>query len=495
VTGAPAGERTLASRVARGTIVNGTFLVAINLLGAVRGVVLAGLMGVTEFGVWGLVAAVYGTLAWLAAVGIDDKYIQQDEPDQQAAFQTAFTLQCLVCAGFTVLALAAVPLFAVLYDQDDIVAPGLVCAAAFPAIALQSPLWVFVRRLEFLRQRRLQIWDPVVGFLVAVPLAAAGLGVWAAVAGTLAGAWAAAAVAVRASPYPLVFRRSALEHAREYASFSWPLFVASAAAVAAGQIPLLVASRKLGLEAVGAITLATTIALFAYRVDEVLTQTLYPAVAKVKDDAGSMWTAFSMSNRLALLWAVPLAAAAALFARDLVDYVLGDEWSHAVTLIGLLAGAAAVNQLGFNWTAFFRARAQTRPIAAVDLVMLAGVLAVAVPLLVDEGLDGFGVGWLAATLFAVAARFAYLARLFPLRRVAADLSRALVPTIPAAAVVLALRLAAPGHSPARAAAEAALFCAVAATATLVWERRLLGDAVALLRRPPASERVSQTPAA
>jgi O-antigen/teichoic acid export membrane protein len=473
--------------VARGTVVNGAFLVLINVLGLLRGLVVAGLMGVAEFGVWGLLTAVYGTLAWLAAVGLDDKYIQQDHPDQEEAFQTAFTLQCILCAAFTVLSLLAIPLFAVIYDQHEIIAPGLVLAAAFPALALQTPLWVFIRRLEFLKQRRLQIWDPVVSFVVAISLAAGGLGVWAPVAGTLAGIWVGAAVAVRASPYPLRLRRSALAFVREYASFSWPLFLASAAAVTAGQVPLLVASRELGLAAVGAITLAMTIALFAYRVDEVLTQSLYPAIARVKDNLDSMWTAFSMSNRLALLWAVPLGAAAVLFSDDLVDYVLGDQWVSAVDLIGFLAVAAAINQIGFNWTAFFRARGETRPIAVVDLVLLAGVLAIAVPLLLEEGLDGFGLGFAIATALAVLVRFAYLRRLFPLRRVASDLARAILPTVPAVAAVLLLRLAEGGDSAARALLELGLFALLVIGVTLVWERRLLRDAVALLRRPPVPQ--------
>jgi O-antigen/teichoic acid export membrane protein len=477
----------LPSRVARGTVVNGVFLVLINVLGLIRGVVVAGLLGVAEFGVWGLLTAVYGTLAWLAAVGLDDKYIQQDDEDQERAFQTAFTLQCALCGAFTVVSLLAIPLFAVIYDQSEIIAPGLVLAAAFPGFALQTPLWVFIRRLEFLKQRRLQIWDPIVAFAVSVPLAAAGLGVWAPVIGTLAGIWAGAAVAVRASPYPLRLRRSALGSFRAYASFSWPLFLASAAAVTAGQVPLLVASRELGLDAVGAITLATTIALFAYRVDEVLTQSLYPAIARVKDNLDAMWTAFSMSNRLALLWAIPLSAGAVLFADDLVDYVLGDQWELAVELIALLAVAAAINQVGFNWTAFFRARADTRPIAVVDVVLLAGVLAIAVPLLLEEGLEAYGVGWTAATALAVIVRFGYLRRLFPLGRVAADLARAVVPTVPAVAAVVLLRLADGGESAARAAFEAGLFTALVAAATVVWERGLLRDAVALLRRDPVPQ--------
>ena len=475
----------LRERAARGTIVNAGFLVAINVLGLVKGVAVAGMLGVDEYGVWGLLIAVYGTLTWLAAIGIDDKYVQQDQSDQEAAFQIAFTLQCWLCAAFTAASLVAVPLFALAYDQHEIIAPGLVLAAAFPALALQTPLWVFLRRLEFLRQRKLQAFDPIVSFVATIGLVAAGAGIWGLVAGTLAGSFAAAAAAVRASPYPLRLRRDARGHMRDYAAFSWPLFLGSAASVLAVQAPLLAASRELGLAAVGALTLAGTVALFAYRVDEVITQSLYPALARVKEDARLLWEAFSMSNRVALLWALPFGAAAVLFAADLVEYVLGERWSLAIVLIQVLGAAAAVNQAGFNWTAFFRAVGRTRPIAVADLVFLAAVLAIAIPLMLSDGLDAYAWGWAAATGLFVAVRLAYLAGIFPARRLLADCARAAVPTVPAVAAVLLARLAGGGDSALRAALELALFAGVAAAVTVVWERELLRRAVALLRRPPA----------
>jgi len=476
----------LRAKAARGTVVNAGFLVAVNVLGLLKGVIVAGLLGVEEYGTWGLLVAVYGTLAWLAAIGLDDKYIQQDHPDQEEAFQIAFTLQCALCGLFTLIALAAVPAFALAYDQGSIVGPGLVLAAALPAFALQTPLWVFMRRLEFLRQRRLQIWDPVVSFVVTVALAAAGIGVWGLVAGTLAGAWVAAIVAVRASPYPLRLRRSALGALREYADFSWPIFLGSATSVVAVQAPLLVASRELGLAAVGAMTLATTVAMFAYRVDEVITQSLYPALARVKDDARRLWEAFSMSNRLALMWALPFGAAAVLFAEPLVDHVLGERWRPAIVLIQFLGAAAALNQLGFNWTAFFRARNRTRPIAVADGVLLAAVLGIAIPLLLSDGLDGYGAGWAIATALFVAVRLAYLSGLFGLRGIGADLARAAIPTLPAVVAVLALRAVIGDATAGRAALEAAVYAAVVAAATLRWQNGLLREAISLLRaRPPA----------
>jgi O-antigen/teichoic acid export membrane protein len=479
------GRRT---RAARGVIVNGAFLAAVNALGVVKGILLAALLTAAEYGVWGLLTVTFATLLWLAGVGLDDKYIQQDHPDQEEAFQIAFTLHSLLCAAFMGLVVLTVPLFALAYGQHEIVWPGIALAATWPAIALQMPLWAYYRRMEFGRQRRLQAWDPIVSFLATIALVAAGLGVWGVVLGTIAGGWAAAIAAVRASPYPLRFRRpgGAL---REYAAFSWPLFLGSATGVLAGLVPMLVASRESGLAAVGAITLAATIATFANRVDEVVTQTLYPAICAVKDRADLLFETFAKSNRLALLWAAPCGAAAVLFAGDFVDFVIGDKWTFAVLLIQVLGAAAALNQIGFNWTAFYRARGETRPIAVVNVVMLAAVLAIAVPLVATGGVDGYAIGMAAAMAIALAVRVVYLLRLFPALGMAAHVARGLAPTLPAVVAVLAVRMAGGDRTPGRAVAEGLLFCAVVAASALLAERALLRESLAYLA-PGRAARVS-----
>ena len=194
---------------------------------------------------WGLVTAVYGTLAWLAAIGLDDKYIQQDHPDQQEAFEVAFTLQCALCAAFTVLSLAGHPAV-----RRRLRPVGDDRAGPRPG-----------RRVP-----RVRAPDTAVGVRppARVPEAAAApdLGPGRVVrvspcrsrpAGPASGRpWPARSPGCgwpprsRCAPRRTgsALRRSALGFAREYASFSWPLFLASAAAVTAGQVPLLVASRR-----------------------------------------------------------------------------------------------------------------------------------------------------------------------------------------------------------------------------------------------------------
>ena len=475
------GGGGLRQRVAGGTIVNAVFMVAMHGLSITQGLLLAALLGAAEYGLWGLLTITFGTLFALAAVGLDDKYIQQDHADQQAAFEIAFTLQSMLCGLFTLIALAVIPLFSIIYDAPQILLPGLLLALALPLIALQTPVWVFYRRMDFVKQRLLEACTPVCAFVVSVALALAGFGFWSLVAGSLVAGVVSGAVAVVNSPYKLRFRyeRGAL---RDYASFSWPLFVASGSAVLMFQVPVTIAARTLGTAAVGAITITSQITLYAKRVDDIVTHALYPAVCAVKDQRDLLFESFSKSNRLALLWGVPFGIASALFAEQGVPAVLGDDWALAVPLIQVLGLTAAVDQIGFNWTAFARARGETRVIALGSAVMLVATLSVGVPLLLSHGLQGFAFGLAAGTLANLAVRLVYLVRLFPAARMLDHIVRSIAPTVPAAALILVGRVLVPGDWPLRLVGEVTAYAFAVAIATWWMERPLLREAIGYLRR-------------
>jgi len=160
------GGEGLRARTARGTLVNTVYLLGLNALAVVQGLVVARLLGPGEYGLWGLLAVSFGTLFALLAVGIDDKYINQDHPDQQAAFEIAFTLQSMLAALLTLLALTAIPVFSIVYDEPRILVPGLLLAVTLPLLALQAPTWVFYRRMDFVKQRLLEGSNRVVAFIV-----------------------------------------------------------------------------------------------------------------------------------------------------------------------------------------------------------------------------------------------------------------------------------------------------------------------------------------
>ena len=488
------GGDGLRARVAGGTIVNTAYLLGINSLTIVQGLIVAGVLGAQEFGLWGLLAVSFGTLLALAAFGFNDKYIQQDHEDQEAAFQIAFTLQSMLCGLFTLIAFAAIPLFALLYDAPEILAPGLLLAAAMPLIALLTPLWAFHRRMDFFKQRLLQACQPVTTFVVAVPLAVAGVGFWSLVIGTLTGSIVSATMAVRFSPYKLRFRYEA-GALRDYTSFSWPLFISSLSMIVMFQVPITLASRTIGAAAVGAIALASTIAQYTRRVDDIITHAVYPAICVVKDQRDLLFESFSKSNRLAIIWGFPVGVAAALFAPQLVPLVLGEKWDLAVPLVQVLGLSAAVDQIGFNWTAFARARGETRILAVASVAMLVTVLAVAVPLMLTIGLSGFAIGIAAGTLTTLVVRMVYLLRLFPGANMLAHVARPVAPTLPAVGAILLERaLFGAGDAPLRLIAEAGGYVAIVAVLTWIAERALLRESAGYLRQRTRRSEAQAEPA-
>ena len=472
----------LRGRAARGTIVNATFEIGLNSLALAKGFIVAAFLTRTEYGIWGILVVVLVSLLWLKQVGIGDKYIQQREADQELAFQKAFTLELAFNAAFTVILAASLPLVALVYGQPDLVAPGLVLCLAIPAVAFQTPTWVYYRSMRFGRQRAIQAIDPVISFAVTIALAVAGLGYWSLVIGVVTGVIAGAIVAVLASPYRLALRydRGTL---RSYASFSWPLIVASGATLVIAQSSLLVGEKALGLAAVGAITLASSVSDYTNRVDQIVTATLYPAICAVRDRRDALFESFVKSNRLALMWGMPFGIGLALFAPDLVAFGLGRRWEPAVTLLQVFGLLAAVNHVAFNWDAYFRAQGQTRPIAVVAVLSAITFCAVALPLMASDGLNGLAIGMAATAAVSLVARSLYLTKFFDGFQMLGQFARSIWPVLPAVVLVLGVRALEDGRRTlAMAIFELVLYVIAVVAVTVLAERTLLAEALGYLRR-------------
>ena len=281
----------LRRRTARGTMITAAFQIGLAALGLVQRIIVAKLLLPSQYGLWSAVLLAVLTILFLKNAGVGDKFVQQQEADQERAFQTAFSIDLLLALGCVVIGIVALPLVAAVYGKWQIIAPGMVLSLAIVGNSLQAPIWIHYREMNFARQRLLLAIDPCVTFVVTVVLALLGAGVWSLVLGALAGAWTGGLMALSMSPYKPQIRleRSSI---RQYFSFSWPLVFASGSGMLIAQGAVLVATRTIGLAGAGGIAVAESVSAFSDGVDTIVTQTLYPAICNVRDRADLLLESF-----------------------------------------------------------------------------------------------------------------------------------------------------------------------------------------------------------
>jgi O-antigen/teichoic acid export membrane protein len=467
---------------ARGGVVNAAFLSGAELLVLLQGLLATGLLGPNLIGLYGVVSTTAMTIVALRRVGIDEAFVQSEAVDEEAEFQRALTVE-LALGLLGALGVAALaPALAAAYDDDRLLALTLAVTYLPVAFALQAPQWVFFKRMEYVRLRTLQAIVPLGTVAVAVPLLLAGAGIWSLIAGPFVGNLAAIVAAWRASPYRLRLRPDRAA-ARRYLRFSWPVFVTSAVALLVAQGQIAVFGLKDGLAAAGWITLAATLTRYADRADQILATTIYPAIVRVRERGDVLEELFDKANRLTLMWAFPFGAGLALFGPDLIVFVLGDAWRGAIVLLGGLAVAVALQQVGYSWFAFYRARGESWPQAVESAVMGLSFAALAIPGALLGGSWGFVAGRLGCTACLLAVRRTYVRRLLPGVRLGAMALRAAVPVVLASAPVLALRLALWGgeRTLAQALLELALWLGGLALATHRFESALIAELRGYLR--------------
>jgi O-antigen/teichoic acid export membrane protein len=279
---------------------------------------------------------------------------------------------------------------------------------------------------------------------------------------------------------------------RPYISFSGPIFISTLCGVILANAATLATNLHLGIAGVGALALSANLTAFTTRVDDLVSGTLYPAICAIQHRVELLRESFVKVNRIALMWAVPFGCGVALFANDLVRFGIGERWHSAIVLLQILGVAAAVGHVGFNWDDYFRARANTVPIAVASVASTVTFLGVGLPLLFSYGLVGIGIGLAAQAVVHVAFRAWYLAQLFDGFGFMGHALRAFLPTLPGAGVVLVLRaLEQPPGTRALAIINLLAYVVVVALATWLIERPLIREAMGYLlarRAPSASVR-------
>ena len=403
------GADGLRSRVLRGGAYLGFRQLAGLLLNVVGVLLLTRALGPAAYGRYAAALGLFAALQLGAQLGIGVYLVRSERSIERVDLDVAATL--LALAGLAALAIGA--LLAPWFDQwtriDGVFSTALTLLVALPLINEgQVATAQLDRALDFKRVAWIELVSQAAFFLVSVPLAFAGLGAWAAVAGWWCqqiGLLTGSSWAARYVPRPAWqpgLARAMLAYGFSYSLSIWIYQLRRLAN------PLVV-GRYLGAEAVGIVSLGTQIVTHLGFAGVIAWRLSTAVLARVQSSAERLVGAITSGMWLQALVVGPMLVLFAWLGPALVPLLLGESWQPLAIVYPFLA-------LGFLANAMFmlhssalyvlRRNLAVGIVHAVQLFLLFGVAAVLMP---RAGLLGYGAAE-AATVLGYPLMYAFVCR-------------------------------------------------------------------------------------
>jgi PST family polysaccharide transporter/lipopolysaccharide exporter len=379
----------LRSRTVKSGVWSGGINVSARLLETVSVIVVARVLGPREFGLMGIALLVYAALGRFSRLGMDRALVQREEADVDAYLDTAFVLQLVRGAVLAAVLLAGAPLVARLFGEPQVTDILRVIALSPLLAALINPSIVYFEKdLELHRKFGYELSGAGAKFLVTVALALSLQNVWALVFGFLA-----ADVGKLVASYALHGYRP------------WPRFDTGRARdllgygkwiTATSGVTFLLTSGDDAL--VGAVLSATALGYYrlgyqfgktpTMELSRSLSTVVFPAYAKLQNDAAALADAVQRTVRLLAVLSFPAAVGLVVVAPAFVVGVLGEQWRPVIPVMQIVAvyGAFSALTSAFNdvWNALGRPDINTK----LNVLRLVVTGALVYPATVTYGMVG-----------------------------------------------------------------------------------------------------------
>lgn len=480
----PPTPSDIGRRALQGVIITALFAVVLEGVKAVAGLYTARLLQPRDFAIAGAasVALMVGSQALNFSIG--SRLVQVAE-DPQDAYDYGFTLQVWLSVVYVVFAILAGPVLARLYGDSILIPICVVLSLQGLAMPGLVPLVLLQRELAWWRLRAVTSVGPMAGVTATLALALTGFGVWSLIIGQLISTVGGAIVLFLAtSRRPRLRLRVPRDSVRFFFSFGWPLWAAGLVGVISANGLTFEIKLALGLAALGYFRVAISLGDRINTAENVLSSVIYPVVCRIRDVA-QMRSAFDVSARLLLMWAVPAGLGLAVFAEDIVHFILGEQWAAIVPLLRMEGLAEVANAIATLWSVFYVASGQTRPMlhmgVQVNLLLLAltGIAAAAF------GIPGVALVVGLAAVFSLLQRRRFIRQLFPGIPVLRSAAPLVAAGVIAAAAAVWLKFMLPGTGVRTLLVRLACFLVVYSALVLAAERPLIGQAIALVRNRPS----------
>lgn len=406
-------ETPMAGRVRTGVAWTAGTRVLVQVLQVAATAVLARLLSPGDYGLAAIVAVVTGFAAIMVDLGIGSSVIQRRELDARF-LSTAFWMNLAVALTMAgVVCALAVPT-ARFFDQPQLV--GLVLLSSLTLVLSLHAVHVAVlqRVLAFPLLGRMTVVTSVVGMVVAVSAAAAGMGAVSLVLGPVAERLTSVVqVWSRVRWWPRA--RPSREAARDIWRFGRGLTGYNVLAYWVGSADRFVIGRVVSVPDLGYYNRASNLMMLPiHQTARTLSSVFYPALAAMASDRRRLQDAWLRLVRASWLVGIPVGVGLALAAPALVRTLYGSGWGPVVPILVVLSTGVPFLLLGSTFNPVYQALGRTGlqfRLGLVNAVIALGALAIGI----QWGVLGVAVAVVVRSVANVVVSVVVLVRLMDLR--------------------------------------------------------------------------------
>jgi lipopolysaccharide exporter len=363
-----------------------------NLIYLLRLIILARLLTPDDFGLVAIAMAGFVPLLIITDLGMIPALVQRADATEQE-YNTAWTMGMLRAAVVCGAILLTAPMIAAIFAEPR--ATNLIRALSVLPIleaAVSIKIAELIRRLRFRLLAIAKLSQALANTFISIALVPS-LGVWALVAGTLAGPAAYVAVSYILAPHRprLVYDSNA---ARSLVRYGRWILVTGLMSISAAVALRIVLSRQLGAAGLGLYSLGAKLAFLPHDVaGDVIGGVTFPIYARLQSNVHQAAKAFRTILTAMLMALAPLFSLMLVLAPSAVTHVLGPRWDGTAPLIRILAVAGLLRVIGDATVPVLKGLGRPYKFAVVEGVQTVILISCAWGLIGSFGLIGAGYAW------------------------------------------------------------------------------------------------------
>jgi O-antigen/teichoic acid export membrane protein len=361
----------------------------------IRLLILARMLSPDDFGLLAIAVTAIGFLLSVTDLGMIPALVQREEINDQY-YNAAWTVGLIRALVISLAVFLAAPLIANIFAEPraTVILQVLAIRPLLDAAA-STKLASLIRNLEFRSLAFVKLSEALLNTIVAISLATM-LGVWALVAGALAGSAAYMAFSYMLAPHrPALFLNYA--RVKHLITFGRWIFLTGLIAVSGASILKVVISRQLGAVELGLYFLAAKLAFLpAELAGEVSGSVAFPLYARLQSDIHKATQAFRgmLTGLTALL--MPVCALIIVLAPSLVENILGPRWDGTLPVIQILAMVSFIGLFGETIVPILKGLGQPYKVALLEAVQSLLLITFGLGLAGHYGIAGVALAWVPA---------------------------------------------------------------------------------------------------